>query len=117
MPDIQGYRHHQIPEMMEWSVGTSKGQLHRARARLPELLQDSQQYLGLFSRAAGQCHYCEPLYGMDDCAGAFCVAGGNFERIRDSTCFQTLGSHSISVCDLAKARSYHGYSSHLIGLV
>jgi RNA polymerase sigma-70 factor (ECF subfamily) len=41
--DIQGYKHHEIAEMMDWSVGTSKGKLHRARAQLRELLQDSQQ--------------------------------------------------------------------------
>jgi len=60
--DIQGYKHHEIAEMMDWSVGTSKGKLHRARARLRELLQDSQHCLGLVSRTAGQCNQCEPLY-------------------------------------------------------
>lgn len=30
--DIQGYKYHEIAEMMDWSVGTSKGKLHRARA-------------------------------------------------------------------------------------
>jgi RNA polymerase sigma-70 factor, ECF subfamily len=52
--DIQGYKHHEIAEMMDWSVGTSKGKLHRARARLRELLQDSQHYLGLVSRQSMQ---------------------------------------------------------------
>jgi RNA polymerase sigma-70 factor (ECF subfamily) len=52
--DIQGYEHHEIAEMMDWSVGTSKGKLHRARARLRELLQDSQHYLGFVSRQSIQ---------------------------------------------------------------
>jgi RNA polymerase sigma-70 factor, ECF subfamily len=52
--DIQGYKHHEIAEMMDWSVGTSKGKLHRARSRLRELLQDSQHYLGLVSRQSTQ---------------------------------------------------------------
>jgi len=60
--DIQGYKHHEIAEMMDWSVGTSKGRLHRARSRLRELLQDSQHYLALVSRTAGQCNQGEPLY-------------------------------------------------------
>jgi RNA polymerase sigma-70 factor (ECF subfamily) len=39
--DVHGYKHHEIAEMMDSSVGTSKGQLHRARARLRDLLQES----------------------------------------------------------------------------
>jgi RNA polymerase sigma-70 factor (ECF subfamily) len=52
--DIQGYKHHEIAEMMDLSIGTSKGRLHRARTRLRELLQDSQHYLGLVSRQSMQ---------------------------------------------------------------
>lgn len=52
--DIHGYKHHEIAEMMDWSVGTSKGKLHRARMRLRELLQDSRHYLGLASRQSVQ---------------------------------------------------------------
>jgi RNA polymerase sigma-70 factor (ECF subfamily) len=52
--DIQGYKHHEIAEMMDWSVGTSKEKLHRARTRLRELLQDSQNYLGLVGRQSMQ---------------------------------------------------------------
>jgi len=37
-----------------------------------------------------------------------CVGGGNFERISDSTCVQTRGSHSISMCDFMKIRSHQG---------
>lgn len=39
--DVQGYKHHEIAQIMDWSVGTSKAQLHRARKKLRELLQDS----------------------------------------------------------------------------
>ena len=39
--DIQGYKHIEIAKMMDWSIGNSKSRLHRARARLRELLQES----------------------------------------------------------------------------
>ena len=39
--DIQGYKHTEIAKMMDWSVGNSKSRLHRARARLRNLLQES----------------------------------------------------------------------------
>jgi RNA polymerase sigma-70 factor, ECF subfamily len=39
--DIQGYKHKEIARMMDWSIGNSKAQLHRARKRLRELLQES----------------------------------------------------------------------------
>jgi RNA polymerase sigma-70 factor, ECF subfamily len=39
--DIQGYKHHEIARIMDCSIGTSKAQLHRARRKLRELLQDS----------------------------------------------------------------------------
>ena len=37
--DVHGYKHTEIAEIMDWSIGTSKGQLHRARMRLRALLQ------------------------------------------------------------------------------
>jgi len=40
--DIQGYKHKEIAQMMDWSIGNSKSQLHRARRRLRELLEQSQ---------------------------------------------------------------------------
>jgi RNA polymerase sigma-70 factor (ECF subfamily) len=43
--DIQGYKHREIAKIMDWSIGNSKAQLHRARRRLRELLQESF-YLG-----------------------------------------------------------------------
>lgn len=36
--DVEGYRHDEIAEMMDVSVGTSKSQLHRARMLLREYL-------------------------------------------------------------------------------
>jgi RNA polymerase sigma-70 factor, ECF subfamily len=37
--DIQGYKHKEIAQIMDWSVGNSKAHLHRARRQLRELLQ------------------------------------------------------------------------------
>jgi len=37
--EIEGYRHEEIAEMMETSVGTSKAQLHRARSLLRKALE------------------------------------------------------------------------------
>jgi len=39
--DIQGYKHTEIARMMDWPIGNSKSRLHRARARLRMLLQES----------------------------------------------------------------------------
>jgi RNA polymerase sigma-70 factor (ECF subfamily) len=36
--DVEGYRHQEIAQMMDIAVGTSKAQLHRARALLREAL-------------------------------------------------------------------------------
>lgn len=38
--DVQGYEHNEIAKIMECSVGNSKSQLHKARTRLRELLQE-----------------------------------------------------------------------------
>jgi RNA polymerase sigma-70 factor (ECF subfamily) len=37
--DVEGYRHAEIAELLDVSVGTSKSQLHRARKLLREVLQ------------------------------------------------------------------------------
>ena len=37
--DVQGYKHREIAKIMECSVGTSKGQLHRARTQLREYIR------------------------------------------------------------------------------
>jgi RNA polymerase sigma-70 factor (ECF subfamily) len=39
--DIQGYKHTEIAKMLDWSIGNSKSRLHRARAHLRKLLQES----------------------------------------------------------------------------
>ncbi len=39
--DIQGYEHNEIAQIMTCSIGNSKSQLHKARMRLRELLQES----------------------------------------------------------------------------
>jgi len=41
--DIQGYEHHEIATILGRSVGDSKSQLHKARARLRELLHEIQR--------------------------------------------------------------------------
>lgn len=38
--DVQGYEHNEIAEIMNCSIGNSKSQLHKARMRLRELLQE-----------------------------------------------------------------------------
>lgn len=38
--DVQGYEHNEIADIMRCSVGNSKSQLHKARTRLRELLQE-----------------------------------------------------------------------------
>jgi len=42
--DIQGYKHTEIAKMLDWSIGNSKSRLHRARARLRKLLQESFRF-------------------------------------------------------------------------
>jgi RNA polymerase sigma-70 factor, ECF subfamily len=39
--DVHGYKHYEIAEMMDLTVGTSKGRLHKAHTRLRELLIES----------------------------------------------------------------------------
>jgi RNA polymerase sigma-70 factor, ECF subfamily len=38
--DIQGYKHTEIAQMLDWTIGNSKSQLHRARTRLRKALQN-----------------------------------------------------------------------------
>jgi RNA polymerase sigma-70 factor, ECF subfamily len=49
--DIQGYKHKEIARIMDWSIGNSKAQLHRARMRLRDLLQGSLSSGWLTSRS------------------------------------------------------------------
>jgi len=39
--DVEGYEHNEIADMMGCSIGNSKSQLHKARTRLRELLQEA----------------------------------------------------------------------------
>jgi transposase len=41
--DVQGYKHHEAAKISGCSVGASKSQLHKARARLRELLHELQR--------------------------------------------------------------------------
>ena len=41
--DVQGYKHHEIAEILERSVGDSKSQLHKARAQLRGLLHELER--------------------------------------------------------------------------
>ena len=41
--DVQGYEHNEIADIMGCSVGNSKSQLHKARTRLRELLQEEMR--------------------------------------------------------------------------
>jgi RNA polymerase sigma-70 factor (ECF subfamily) len=36
--DVEGYKHHEIAEMLKITVGTSKSQLHRARMLMRDQL-------------------------------------------------------------------------------
>ena len=41
--DVQGYEHNEIARIMDCSIGNSKSQLHKARTRLREILQDIER--------------------------------------------------------------------------
>jgi RNA polymerase sigma-70 factor (ECF subfamily) len=45
--DIQGYKHREIARIMDCSPGNSKAQLHRARRKLRQLLQESLRLVRL----------------------------------------------------------------------
>jgi len=56
--DIHGYRHQEIAEIMDSSVGTSKGYLHRARMRLRDLLREFVDSIPPVSRASNRRGEC-----------------------------------------------------------
>jgi RNA polymerase sigma-70 factor, ECF subfamily len=41
--DVQGYEHNEIAKIMNCSIGNSKSQLHKARMRLRDLLQETER--------------------------------------------------------------------------
>lgn len=52
--DIQGYEHNEIAEIMGCSIGNSKSQLHKARMRLRELLQENERQRARDEREAAR---------------------------------------------------------------
>lgn len=52
--DVQGYEHNEIAKMMDCSIGNSKSQLHKARLRLRELLQEAQREIARERREAAK---------------------------------------------------------------
>jgi len=54
MHDVQGFEHNEIAGLMECSIGNSKSQLHKARMRLRELLQETLRDLARQERQAAK---------------------------------------------------------------
>ena len=52
--DVQGYEHNEIARLMECSIGNSKSQLHKARMRLRELLQETLRDMARQERQAAK---------------------------------------------------------------
>jgi RNA polymerase sigma-70 factor, ECF subfamily len=52
--DIQGFEHNEIAGLMDCSIGNSKSQLHKARMRLRELLQETLRDLARQERHAAK---------------------------------------------------------------
>ena len=59
--DVQGYEHNEIADIMGCSVGNSKSQLHKARTRLRELLQEE-----LREQARAERHAAKSQAGLAD---------------------------------------------------
>jgi RNA polymerase sigma-70 factor, ECF subfamily len=59
--DVQGFEHNEIAGIMGCSVGNSKSQLHKARTRLRELLQED-----LRDRARTERHAAKTQAGLGD---------------------------------------------------
>jgi RNA polymerase sigma-70 factor, ECF subfamily len=54
--DVQGYEHNEIADIMGCSVGNSKSQLHKARTRLRDLLQEEVREQARQERHAAKTH-------------------------------------------------------------
>jgi RNA polymerase sigma-70 factor (ECF subfamily) len=54
--DVQGYEHNEIADIMGCSVGNSKSQLHKARTRLRDLLQEELRAQARQERHAAKTH-------------------------------------------------------------
>jgi RNA polymerase sigma-70 factor (ECF subfamily) len=59
--DVQGFEHNEIAGIMGCSVGNSKSQLHKARTRLRELLQED-----LRDQARAERHAAKTQAGLTD---------------------------------------------------
>lgn len=59
--DVEGFKHREIARMIDCSVGASKGQLHRARMRLRNLLKKSLPDLPHVFGATDRSDQCVPL--------------------------------------------------------
>jgi RNA polymerase sigma-70 factor (ECF subfamily) len=78
--DSEDYSHREIGELMGWSTGTSKSQLHKARQRLRQLLEDVPGEEGL---ASSRCHGPrQQTPGMATTSQPKDVAGGGRGRGR-----------------------------------
>jgi RNA polymerase sigma-70 factor (ECF subfamily) len=55
--DLQGYKHTEIANMLDWSIGNSKSHLHRARARLRKLLEGGQRFDGITHSRTAQAAF------------------------------------------------------------
>ena len=58
--DVEGFKHREIARMIDCSVGASKGQLHRARTRLRNLLKKSLRDLPHMFGAPDHSNQCAP---------------------------------------------------------
>jgi len=59
--DVQGFEHNEIAGIMGCSVGNSKSQLHKARTRLRELLQED-----IRDQARAERHAAKTQAGLGD---------------------------------------------------
>ncbi len=60
--DIQGYKHQEIAEIMDSTVGTSKGRLHRAHRRLRDMLRELVGSIPRVSRGGHRGRECMSSY-------------------------------------------------------
>jgi len=65
MHDIQGYKHHEIAQILGRSEGVSKSQLHRAHMRLRELLHEIQREKSRDDRLAAHQVLCHSAADFD----------------------------------------------------
>ncbi len=80
--ELQGYGHHEIAEIMNWSVGNSKSQLHKARRKLREWIRSCRPLPSTTARAKSRIE-CRPSTRLSrqECYEAFATTSC---RIPDS---------------------------------